>query len=280
MARTRGTFVEIAIIQVLLLCAGAGAVFFGLRRAAALPATLALTFICIIIVLWKLAKSAKTSKPAAPSESVEFVRVDVPKVAAQSRPPTVSERLHALDWYQFQRLLEVIYKEKGYMVERLEDAKLDGGVDFMLRLGVIELGVRCKHWKSWMVGAKELREFLDALKNAGIENGRFIALKDFSNDAKVLARRHNVQLVSGGDLVKIMSEVNWEQNPAIQSILNESTKICPRCDSTMVLKTPQKGTRAGAQFWECSQYPKCDGTLTHELGSGKPLHRSSEPQGD
>lgn len=34
-------------------------------------------------------------------------------------------------------------------------------------------------------------------------------------------------------------------------------KICPRCGSTLVLRTAKKGVNAGNQFWGCSNFPKC-----------------------
>lgn len=37
-----------------------------------------------------------------------------------------------------------------------------------------------------------------------------------------------------------------------------STKrSCPKCGSSMVLRTAKKGPSAGSQFWGCSGYPKC-----------------------
>lgn len=35
------------------------------------------------------------------------------------------------------------------------------------------------------------------------------------------------------------------------------TMICPRCGASLVLRTAQKGYRAGTQFYGCSNYPKC-----------------------
>jgi restriction system protein len=36
-----------------------------------------------------------------------------------------------------------------------------------------------------------------------------------------------------------------------------STHLCPKCGSSMVLRTAKSGTNQGNQFWGCSQYPKC-----------------------
>jgi HJR/Mrr/RecB family endonuclease len=263
MARSRGNTVELAIIQLVVLVGGSGAVFFGLRRASPLPLILAIFFICSIVALLKFLKPAPVSKPNAARNETVVIPQLVPNTRAPGRTLSVSERLEALDWYQFERLLAAIYKEKGNDVERLGGAKPDGGIDFILRMGLITLPVQSKHWKSWTVGVKEVREFLGAIKDAGLESGRLIALKDFSPDARALAQRNNVQLVDGKDLVKLMTEVNWETNPAIQAILSETIKICPQCDSRMILRTVEKGSRKGDRFWGCSQYPKCEGSLPH-----------------
>jgi four helix bundle suffix protein len=36
---------------------------------------------------------------------------------------------------------------------------------------------------------------------------------------------------------------------------------CPRCGRAMVLRTAQRGKRAGKQFWGCSGYPDCKGLV-------------------
>jgi ribosomal protein L37AE/L43A len=43
----------------------------------------------------------------------------------------------------------------------------------------------------------------------------------------------------------------------------QEEKICPKCGSAMLLRTVKKGVNAGNQFWGCSQFPKCRGTLKY-----------------
>jgi hypothetical protein len=38
---------------------------------------------------------------------------------------------------------------------------------------------------------------------------------------------------------------------------------CPRCGSSMVLRTARSGRNAGGKFWGCIRYPTCRGTLDH-----------------
>lgn len=37
---------------------------------------------------------------------------------------------------------------------------------------------------------------------------------------------------------------------------------CPKCGSLMALRTVKTGNRAGQQFWGCTAYPDCKGTVT------------------
>lgn len=39
-------------------------------------------------------------------------------------------------------------------------------------------------------------------------------------------------------------------------------KICPICNSIMVLRTARRGKNAGGHFWGCSNYPKCKGIVS------------------
>jgi len=36
-----------------------------------------------------------------------------------------------------------------------------------------------------------------------------------------------------------------------------AAKPCPKCGSTMVLRTSKQGPNAGNEFWGCSAFPKC-----------------------
>ncbi len=41
----------------------------------------------------------------------------------------------------------------------------------------------------------------------------------------------------------------------------ESVPNCPRCDRPMVLRTARKGANTGSEFWGCTEFPRCSGTL-------------------
>jgi len=41
------------------------------------------------------------------------------------------------------------------------------------------------------------------------------------------------------------------------SEISSTEKRCPRCGSSLVLRTAKKGENVGLQFWGCSSFPKC-----------------------
>lgn len=46
-----------------------------------------------------------------------------------------------------------------------------------------------------------------------------------------------------------------------EKAVSEGCPKCPQCGKPMLRRTIQRGTRQGQQFWGCSAYPTCTGTL-------------------
>ena len=65
---------------------------------------------------------------------------------------TISEKLRNIDWFQFEKLVELIYRHRGYSVKRLGGANPDGGVDLIIESSSEKSVVQCKHWRKWTVG--------------------------------------------------------------------------------------------------------------------------------
>ncbi len=49
----------------------------------------------------------------------------------------------------------------------------------------------------------------------------------------------------------------------VRDIVNEkeNSMSCSRCGDSMVLRVSKKGNNSGSEFWGCSKYPKCRGTV-------------------
>jgi restriction system protein len=108
--------------------------------------------------------------------------------------------------------------------------------------------------ESWR---EPVREFLGALTDAGIQKGVFITLRRYTGEAKQLADKHGIEMVSETDLTALLAATD----EGVQEILRDTRKFCPKCEREMVLRTARKGLVAGNQFWGCSAYPRCRFTL-------------------
>jgi hypothetical protein len=189
---------------------------------------------------------------------------DCSAAAVRNEPPaTISEQLRRLDWFQFEKLVALAYSGTG-VVTRRGGANPDGGIDLVLEKHGERIGIQCKHWKSWNVGVKVVREMIGAMADAGLKRGIVVSLSEFTAEAKELAARHSIELVEERGLVELLRYLDQAE---MQGILSDARKFCPRCENEMVLRTARKGVGAGKQFWGCSEYPKCHLTLPFEAGA-------------
>lgn len=178
-------------------------------------------------------------------------------------PSDVTAEVKALDWFQFEKFVELLFVQQGYRVERSGGANPDGGIDMMLHKGGVTEAVQCKHWKVYKVGVKELREFLGALTDRGVARGIFVTLQPYTDEARALAAKHQITLVGEPEFKQMLEAVSWATNPALINLLRDKQKYCPKCEAEMVLRTAKKGKAVGSQFWSCSTFPRCRERLVY-----------------
>ncbi len=194
--------------------------------------------------------------PASPAHSTEHGRyVPSPVIAppAEDHSRYQPSKLRTIDWFQFEKLVALAYSGTG-IVTRKGGANPDGGIDLIVERHGERIGVQCKHWKSWTVGVKVVREMIGALADAGLKGGVIVSLNPYSQDAIDLAGRHNIELVDEQGVVELIKYLDQQE---VQAILCDTKKICPKCEREMVKRTATKGKFAGATFWGCSGYPSC-----------------------
>lgn len=207
------------------------------------------------------------STPAAPSmhlnpfETISRSEWDLDRSGPQKPQPTqaqsLQQRLRAIDWFQFEKVVSAIYEVRGCTVRRLGGAKPDGGIDLIVENGDERLVVQCKHWRKWSVGVRHVRELLGTLTDAKIETGVLVTLRGCTCEAKELADKHKIVIVEEAELVELMRNMDGSTNRRIGEILNDTRKLCPRCERPLVMRTAKKGHNLGQQFWGCSNYPRC-----------------------
>ena len=209
---------------------------------------------------------AKRSASEKDHPTVEYFSAD--NGAAKLLTPTslttiqLIEKLRAIDWYQFEKIVALAYRKAGFKVERRGGAKPDGGVDIIITNSIGEhTAIQTKQWKTWNVGVKTIREFLGALTDSGIQKGIVITLRGYTGDAKRLAEKHGIELVNETGLAKLLESTDARFDPEVLQLLNNGRKRCPRCEHELIVRTATKGTNSGTQFWGCSAYPRCGFTM-------------------
>jgi restriction system protein len=175
---------------------------------------------------------------------------------------TISEKLRKIDWFQFEKLVELIYEHRGFSVKRLGGANPDGGVDLIVESSSEKFVVQCKHWRKWSVGVRHIREFLGTLTDSGIPNGIFITLVGYTGEAKQLADKHGIQILDESDVITMLEKSGLKNSREISALFSDMRKVCPKCEDEMVLRTARA---TGNQFWGCSNYPRCKCKLNFEI---------------
>src|SRR5207249_7466360 len=97
--------------------------------------------------------------------------------------------------------------------------------------------------------------------DAGLKKGKFIALGDYTDEAKQFAERRGIEAVNQDALIALLKTTNSSLDPKVLAFLTDTTKYCPRCERVMILRTAVKGPNAGSNFWGCSDYPRCNFTM-------------------
>ena len=185
------------------------------------------------------------------------LNVSVSTISPAAQLVDIITRLRTIDWFQFEKVIAAVYQNLGYAVTRRGGANPDGGIDLVLENGTERVAVQCKQWRAWKVRERTVREFLGALTHAQIPKGIIVTLCGYTDDAKRLADAHGIEIVTETGLAKLLTHHNSE----VVAALNDTQKVCPKCESTMVLRTARKRDSAGSQFWGCSSYPRCRYTM-------------------
>ena len=237
-----------------------------------------LIVVLVIVAIFFAYKAFKPASSAPPSNNLfaqmsrqitnpttnkpPIFRVEMESQVIQPIPElTISEKLRKIDWFQFEKLIELIYLHRGFSVKRLGGANPDGGVDLIIESPTERFVVQCKHWRKWTVGVRHIREFLGTITDSKISKGIFITLTGYSGDAKQLADKHGIQILNESDVIKMLEDAGLMYSKEISALFSDTRKFCPKCESEMVLRTARL---KGNQFWGCSNYPRCKFILNLE----------------
>jgi restriction system protein len=194
--------------------------------------------------------------------------------------------VRGLSWRDFERQLASVYRQNGYQVEETGGGGPDGGVDLKLFKGGRTTVVQCKHWKTWKVNVRPVRELLGVMTAERAHAAIFIASGHYTADAVRFAEGKPIELIDRDGFLVLVRQFQRDlqkhygyesragattsrspQSKApsrtpLAAVVTSSVRIpeCPVCQSPMKLRTAKKGGSVGSQFWGCIRFPKCRGT--------------------
>jgi hypothetical protein len=189
---------------------------------------------------------------SAQRSTASFPTVGSPSWTMRSVEKTLSE----IDWYQFEKYCAALLQAEGLRVERKGGAQPDGGVDLIAERGGERTLVQCKHWRTWVIQEKVVREMLGSMTYFQVVRGAIYTLKGWTKPAANFASAHDITLIDGAELARRGKERLTSSQ--LGRLLNSRERHCPKCESTMIWRqgnfTP---------FWGCSAFPRCRGKLYH-----------------
>ena len=170
------------------------------------------------------AMSKKSPVPATSADNNDIV--DSPDELEPWREE-LSNILHTMDPYGFERLCKRILREYGFdnveVTKKSGDGGIDGNGKFKLN-GIFSFNVafQCKRYKD-SVGAGEIRDFRGSL-TTDIEKGLFITTGSFTKTAKEEASnpgKQQIDLVDGEELINMIVKCGLGVKPVTTYEIDE-----------------------------------------------------------
>jgi restriction system protein len=161
--------------------------------------------------------------------------------AAQWTP----ELLRRLEWRRFEELCAAYFQMVGQSASIL---------------------VQCEPWNAHRVGIKPVRALRGAMTSGNVGQGVLVTSGKFTQEARDFARKENISLIDGAELVDRITALVPEQALALLKVATQGdyqTPTCPDCGIKMI---PRKSTAYGRTHWGCRNYPACKHTVSELLG--------------
>ena len=179
--------------------------------------------------------------------------------------------LKELDDHEFDKLIAMLFKQRGYSVSTKEQKNNDS-VDVVLKMNSETTFVQYKHWREYQVDVAVIEEFYAAMELESIPHGIVITTGLFTQDALDYSHGKHLVLINGVDLSQMVGALSASNDDSadnevqIDEVVEEMPELeplCPICSREMIKRTAKKGKNAGNTFWGCSQFPNCRGVVSN-----------------
>lgn len=174
------------------------------------------------------------------------------------------DTIRSMSWQEFELLVAEAFKRKGFVVKQNGDGGADGGIDLILTKNGKKSIVQCKRWKTFSVGVPLIRELFGVMTAERANDCIFVSSGNYTAEARMFAEGKPIWLIDGSELLNLVSSVQVQPSitrPDLTKEYQSANPKCPLCGSNMVKRVAKKGAKAGNEFWGCSKFPSCKGTV-------------------
>lgn len=262
----RGTFVLLTLSLWYFIPGMHWGVFFGLLFAGLIVAE-------IIGARWTRKRRDEKKQRGTPPTKKQIHSASR-RISKECRSDEVilSSRLDDMSGAEFERLLALYFRDKGYVVKEVGIGGNDGGVDLVItdKRGE-KTAVQAKCYADHnAVSVQTVRELVAAKRNHDCILSLLVTTSDLTGPAKKEAEQFKVDYWHGGLLdQKLKAWGKWQPGKKAQGdknhlpilaktgarkarIASGSTMICS-CGASMIRRKSKQGT----EFWGCSKFPHC-----------------------
>jgi restriction system protein len=189
------------------------------------------------------------------SQSAARAKVDTRKWTPQL--------LRLLEWRRFEELCKAYFEALGF---RTSIAPSGSGGSASIQLIAdgaqgTSIVVQSRAWDAYRVGIKAARELRSAMASAKVGEGVLVTSGRFTQEAIDYARKENIQLIDGTDLLAKIAALLPEKALALLKFATQGDFLTPTCPSCSIKMIPRQSTREGRKFWGCRNYPRCKHTF-------------------
>ena len=128
-----------------------------------------------------------------------------------------------LDGFQFERFIEILYKDLGFKANRTPSTA-DYGADLILSIEGQKVAIQIKKRKSQNIGVDAVQEVYTSMKYYQVESSAVITNRYFTNNAKKLAEANGVKLIDRDVLLKLIDTRNKKKENLSKAYLKEKNK--------------------------------------------------------
>ncbi|MDO9365715.1 MAG: restriction endonuclease [Methylotenera sp.] len=174
------------------------------------------------------------------------------------------QSIRTLSWQEFELLVAEAFSRKGFKVLENGGGGPDGGIDLILQKDGKKSIVQCKRWRTVSIGVTHIRELYGVMTGVQANDCIFVSSGNYTAEARLFAEEKPIWLIDSTELIELVGTVQVEPrfSPTIPNVQTKlATPTCPICSSVMIKRTARKGNNVGNEFWGCSTFPRCKGTV-------------------